>query len=280
MNEEFERRLREARHELPQPSAFASREAETAFLRAVVERPAQRRSVVGRRAVQVALSAGLALAVVALVVVALRPSSSPLRGASGDAACAAVLEFRGHTYTGSGVRVAPIPAQPLGEGVIPTCRDQPDQPADPAFTVEVRAIDGIAPEIALTAPGHGELYIRDDVDLERRPPALMRLLRTPTCDPADEPIALRGPWLGISAADGRNEVDLEPPYDLMLRADESSAPAYERAYLTVRVPARLGRPLDRGDLRDSLWQEGQISIVASCRTGEFVAERVEALPPR
>lgn len=123
------------------------------------------------------------------------------------------------------------------------------------------------------------MLIREDVDYDRLPSALARLLRAPKCDPGDAPIQLAGPWLGIIGADGHTELDMAPPYDLEINVAESSAERYERAYLTVRVPAELGRPLTRADIRSSLWEGGTISLRVSCRAGRYLAERVEAHLP-
>lgn len=75
------------------------------------------------------------------------------------------------------------------------------------------------------------------------------------------------------------EVDLVPPYDVTLLAEKGSPPRYARAYLTVRVPAALGRPLDRVDVESSLWEGGTISVTARCEGGALVATDVEAGPP-
>ena len=74
-------------------------------------------------------------------------------------------------------------------------------------------------------------------------------------------------------------VDLVPPYDVRLQVEHSSASRYERAELTIRVPLEAGRPLDRDDIRESLWQRGTIAITARCAGGPFVAVAVRAEPP-
>ena len=63
------------------------------------------------------------------------------------------------------------------------------------------------------------------------PDALRRLLKPPTCDPADEPIELAGPWQGVSES--------KPPYDVQLYVVSTSGERYGRAYLSVRVPASV-----------------------------------------
>jgi hypothetical protein len=197
---------------------------------------------------------------------------------SGNASCAFTVNYQGHTYMGSGVGVAPLEGKPLGQVTLPACDDTGEASgAEPAEEIELAEVDGVSPSVALVWRGHREMVlIREDIDYNQLPPALARLLRAPRCDPGDEPILLAGPWHGIIGAD---ELDMAPPYDLTMYVEESSAKRYERAYLTVRVPAELRRPLSRADLRSSLWEGGTISLTVSCREGRYLAEQVDAHPP-
>ncbi|MDQ4081369.1 MAG: hypothetical protein M3123_00525, partial [Actinomycetota bacterium] len=115
--------------------------------------------------------------------------------------------------------------------------------------------------------------------LERLPRQLKRLVRARKCDAGDEPIQLSGPWLGITRLEGKRERELVPPYDLEIYVEESSAKRYERAFLTVRVPEALGRPLTRADVRSSLWEGGTIEISVGCDNARYIAKRVAAYPP-
>jgi hypothetical protein len=192
------------------------------------------------------------------------------------ASCVAMLIYQGRNYSGSGTEFAPVEGKPLGEATIPPCRDTLDGPEPEAEQVEVAEIEGVPPDVAITMRGRSHVFIRDGTDFDRLPPALAQLLHAPECEVADEPIVLSGPWDGIRAADGNTELDMEPPYDLFMEVGQSSSPRYERAYLTVRVPVELGRPLDRSDITSSLWKGDTISVTVVCRGGLFVAERVEA----
>ena len=81
-----------------------------------------------------------------------------------------------------------------------------------------------------------------------------------------------------SSTDGRG--DPEPSYGLELFVESTSAARYARAFLTVRVPRSLGRPLTREDIRRSLWQSGTIRIGTRCGLrGRYVALSVKAFPP-
>jgi hypothetical protein len=193
-----------------------------------------------------------------------RPSGSRLA-----TSCASLVDFAGARYAGSGVEVAPTEGPVLGSGVFPACGHIPAEP------VTVAAIQGVPPELAIMLPG--EL---DRVFVRQPPRALARLFAAPRCSPRTVPFVLEGPWLGILGADGNTELDLVPPYDLELFVESTSAPRYARAFLTVRVPRSLGRPLTRTDIRRSLWQGGTIRIGTRCGLrGRYVATSVKAFPP-
>ena len=93
---------------------------------------------------------------------------------------------------------------------------------------------------------------------------------------------IRAQWLwqqpGLGA-DGHTELDLAPPYDVHIFVQETTSPRYERAFLTIRVPEELGRPLTRDDIHSSLWEGGTIEFTAGCNNGRYVALRVVAYPP-
>jgi hypothetical protein len=143
--------------------------------------------------------------------------------------------------------------------------------------IEVAALPGVSPDVAVLWISGASVLVRDDVD--PLPSKVERFLSPPGCLDADEPITMRGRWNGILGADGKTELDMVPPYDVDLLVETASAPRYERAFLTVRVPPSLGTPLSEDDLSTSLWQGGSIEITARCSRDRFVAERVEAFPP-
>ena len=71
-----------------------------------------------------------------------------------------------------------------------------------------------------------------------------------------------------------------PPYDVDLFAEQASEPRNERAYLTVRVPPAVGRPITRNDIESSLWEGGTVALRVRCSgDGGYVAENLEASPP-
>jgi Family of unknown function (DUF6281) len=234
-----------------------------------------------RRLGTAAVAGGVAALLVA-VAAGCGSSSSAETGDGADAsvaaACAAVVVFEGDRYLGTYTAFVPVAGARLGSGTTPACADTPAATPGKPENVEVFELEGVSPDVAITS--RGGVFIRDGVDVERMPATLTRLLHPPSCVPADEPIELTGRWLGIIGADGHTELDLNPPYDVRVQVAESSAGRYERAELTIRVPEEAGHPLDRIDVRTSLWEQGTISATVRCREGAFVAETVDAEPPR
>jgi hypothetical protein len=111
------------------------------------------------------------------------------------------------------------------------------------------------------------------------PSAVTRLSHAPACMRRDAPIQLSGPWLGVLAAGGGTELTMRPPYDLEILAAHATPSRYQRAFLMVRVPASLGRPLTEHDIRSVLRKGGSITITAICGNGRYIAQQVRAEPP-
>jgi hypothetical protein len=199
--------------------------------------------------------------------------------AGGSASCADIVHFHGKTYSGTAVKVSPVPGRRLGTAVMPPCDDTGGQlPAAGGGPIRVAELPGVSPEIAFVPLDRNDVvYIRSN--RTHLPPGVMRLTRAPVCVSGDAPISLAGPWLGILGPGGQTEVDLVPPYTLSLFVLHSSSPRYLRAFLDVRVPASLGRPITRPKLRASLLHGGTISITATCRSGRYIATHVETAPP-
>ena len=216
-------------------------------------------------------------ALLTLVVAGCGSTANENGGPSVAASCAAMVEYAGNRYLGTSTAVAPVSGAKLGSGTRPPCADMPGGAPGEPERVDVFALADVATDVALVSGGG--VFIRDDVAPDAFPAERRRLLRAPECIPADEPIAVSGRWLGILGADGHTELDLVPPYDVRLQVEQSSASRYERAGLTIRVPLDAGRPLDRDDIRDSLWEQGTIAITARCAGGRYVAVTVRAEPP-
>jgi hypothetical protein len=96
------------------------------------------------------------------------------------ASCAFVVDYDGHRYLGNAAPVGPVEGTSLGTATQPGCRDTPGEPEPQDLDVEVAAVEGVSPEIAIVIRGRDDsILIRDDVDFDRLPPELARLLRAP-----------------------------------------------------------------------------------------------------
>ena len=95
-----------------------------------------------------------------------------------EAMCLLAVDYDGHRYVGSTVLAAPAYGKPLGQAKLPACNDTPGAVDDaPEQQVEVIAIQGVAPEIAIAMRDHSDVVlIRDDVDQEKLPAALAKLM--------------------------------------------------------------------------------------------------------
>ena len=216
---------------------------------------------------------GVSAGVIPLLV-ALSAACGPPVAANDEGAgsCAARASLDGSWYLGhGGAAVLPTYGEPLGTAVMEDCE------GGNGFEMEAVEIVGVSPDVAFATPDFDEQVIFVAEGTDPLPTDLKPLFHEPECD-VTEPVDLRGRWLGIIGADGETEVDLVPPYDLMMRVDAASEPRYERTYLTIRVPPELGQPLTRADVQSFLLHEGDLSITATCVDGRFSATSAAASP--
>lgn len=214
----------------------------------------------------------------ALLLSLIGPACGSAETTSGSASCAFIAHFEGRTYEEHAVQIAPEIGPHVGTATSPPCDDTNDDVADQAESFEVARLPGVSSDIALALPHTGgSILVREG--LKEFPDEITRLLEAPHCDGDDAPIRLYGTWTGILGADGNTELDLEPPYDVSMFVEQASHDRYLRAFLTVRVPPALSRPLSRDDIESSLWEGGSIEISATCNNGRYIAEEIQADPP-
>jgi len=96
-------------------------------------------------------------------------SSTAVAGGEGgvaSASCAMLVEYDGHNYLGAAVEVTPEAGESLGTGTIPPCNDTGGAGTTiPAEEVEVTAVRGVPPSIAIMLTGRGDVVlVRDDVE--------------------------------------------------------------------------------------------------------------------
>lgn len=197
------------------------------------------------------------------------------RGDAGAESCANRIIFDGSEYLGRAAIVLPVPGDIIGVADVPGCPDEGEGRPSVDEHIEVASVMDIDPAIALVAADDpSTIFIREGMG--RLPAELTAFFEPPLCRSSDAPIALDGTWLGILSPDGTTELDMVPPYNIEMLVERSTVKRYERANLTILVPASLGKPLTREDVRMSLRQGREIRILASCEGGRFVAESVEA----
>jgi len=82
-----------------------------------------------------------------------------------SASCAMLVEYDGHNYLGAAVEVTPTAGESLGTGTIPPCNDTGGAGTTiPAEEVEVTAVEGVPPTIAIMLAGRSDVVlVRDDV---------------------------------------------------------------------------------------------------------------------
>jgi hypothetical protein len=107
----------------------------------------------------------------------------------------------------------------------------------------------------------------------------VHLRRELRCRERDAPIDLRGPWLGIVGPHGDTELDLVSPYMLEMLVEDAAISRYEGAFLNIHVAVDGGAPLDRQDVRSSLWEGGTLAVTVTCVEGKYRAQHVTAAPP-
>ena len=199
-------------------------------------------------------------------------------GVSSEGACAFQGTFEGRVYVAHGVRVDPPEGPPVGDFVMPPCNDTNDSEDETSERIAVVRLPGVSPRKALVIPGRWDVVLVRE-GLDRLPDKVLELTRTPGCDAEEGSIQMRGSWLGILGADGKTEVDMEPPYNVNLLVETSTPDAYQGAEVRIRVPAGLGRPLTRADIKASLWEGGDLAAEVHCENGRFVADELAAYPP-
>ena len=77
-----------------------------------------------------------------------------------------LVEYDGHNYLGTAVEVTPDAGEALGTGTIPPCNDTGGAGTTiPAEQVEVTAVQGVPPRVAIMLAGRSDVVlVRDDVE--------------------------------------------------------------------------------------------------------------------
>ena len=207
-----------------------------------------------------------ALLVVGCVVLA-SCASHGTRGNSGrSGSCAAVVEYRGHTYWGHGpVKRDPATTGHMVRGVLPGCddsggrRDVEDEP------VRLAELADVPVETAVLMDG--AVYVRHG----RALPAAARVwFRARRCTSAAA-FVLTADWLGVTGPrKPRFDGDLRPPYRLEVHVTGGPA-RYVGSTVQLDADTATEPRLRPRDVKSSLWKGGQVAARIACVDGRFHA---------
>ena len=150
-----------------------------------------------------------AVALAALLVAGFATACSSSATSEGD--CAALLDWNGVRYEGSGYRLPPELGERLGEGVVPGCDDGGG--AVGHASVQVYAVAGVDASVAVALAESDAVYLAPAYSGPGAefPDALQSIILGPTCS-EPEPFVLEGELLGAEDTDFALEVDGSGPY--------------------------------------------------------------------
>ena len=91
--------------------------------------------------------------------------TTEVSGGGVSASCAMLVSYDGHNYLGTAVDAKVVPGESLGNGTIPPCNDTGGAGTTiPAEQVEVTAVQGVPPTVAIMLAGRDDVVlVRDDV---------------------------------------------------------------------------------------------------------------------
>ncbi len=191
-------------------------------------------------------------------------------GGHGTGSCAAVVEFGGHSYHGTGeVLRTPRHGPSIGTATFPGCADTGDEAPDDTHARAYR-IDGASPKTAIFA--NGDVWIRKGVD--HIPDPVREILQPVACTGTS---TIHGTMTGEvvkggALMEGSHEVEL--PYTARFEADRGSAlplRRYSEVTITLRVTARTKGGADVALARAALWKSAPVTVDVTCDGAHFVA---------
>lgn len=202
------------------------------------------------------------------LLVPLAACGSPVSvGGGGNASCAAVIEYDGHTYWGRGdLKRDPATTGREVTAVIPACDDTGGQ--DPAVGDEsVRVSELVDVPLATGFLWQDAVYVREG---SRLPPTTDAWFRAQRCDTAGA-FELVADWLGVTSPhEPRFDGDLRPPYRLEVRVTDGPK-EYVGTSIVLRADGATDPGLGPRDVKQSLWKGGQVAARVTCDEGRFRA---------
>jgi hypothetical protein len=186
-------------------------------------------------------------------------------GTGGEAACADLVRYDGHRYTGSGeLQRMPATSGPAGTATRLACDD--GNGAAPEEDIAIEELREVPLDRAFLS--HGQLYVRQDLDF---PEQARAWFETTTCQETD-PFDVTGQWWGVeSRREVRFDGDIRPPYRITAWVTDGPA-AYVETKVTVHATRATDPQLGPEDVKRSLWEGGDVTAHVHCEDGRFVAD--------
>jgi hypothetical protein len=200
-------------------------------------------------------------------------STAPEAAGGGAAAsCAAAVRYDGNLYLGQGqLRRDPATTGRLVDGSVPPCNDTggASEEAEPAQLAE---LEDVPVETAVLF--NGGVYVREGADL---PASTEPWFTAPDCT-SDGEFDLVGDWLGVeSHHQPRYDGDIRPPYRVEVHVTEGPAD-YLGATIQVHADSDTDPTLGPDDVKESLWEGGQVMALTRCADGRFEAVSLRVPP--
>jgi hypothetical protein len=195
----------------------------------------------------------------------LRASADADRGAAG--LCPALLDYRGHRYTGHGELLRdPTTTGQFDTGSVPSCAGGADRKVQVAELAEIPSRRAVLVD--------GTLYVRADRPF---PDAARRLFEAPTCRTTGR-FTVRGAWLSVQGPrEPRFDGDLRAPYRLGVHV-EHGPPRYRSTTIQIRATTRTAPTLRPRDVKSSLWRGGDLIAEVRCIGHSFSATSLTSTP--
>ncbi len=225
-----------------------------------LDRTARARRRRSRRVAAIPAAAAAALIVVASAVW-LAADRPPERAGTGDASCAALLEFQGRSYVGHGEPLRrPRPGRLLGTG----------KAGCAGADLEVRALSGVDPTVAvMTDEG---LFVSGS--LRSLPPRVTELdLPVPCTESGTSSVT--GDWESVEGPMPARDNALTPPYVAVLKAQRGSwlpLDRWEAVTIRVHVTAGTSGGTDPSLAEQALRGAEPVTATVHCERGDWVAD--------
>jgi hypothetical protein len=206
----------------------------------------------------------------ALLVLASACSSGGEPGVHASFDCVAAVEIDGERYVGHGdLERTPETTGRTEPATRPGCDDgggaEPDQRVQAEELVGIPMSEGVLVD--------GSFYVRDDGTF----PEEARAWFEPVTCQEEAAFEVSGPWEGArSEHRARFDGDLRPPYRLTMWVSQGPR-EYVGSRITVLADERTDPQLGPEDVKQTLWEGGDVVATVHCEGDRFVADGLRSL---